>query len=154
MTDLRLELSKRKEAQVTYHNMLNSTNERTFGLEKELKSSQDECNSLKDAKESMVLDYKSHYEKLSQVEQEVILLKETIEELKKNLQEKRIIGLLSKDQGFENTKLMPSTSTHILDLSKLDYFKVVVEGRLVDKVDTYQNIEPNTSTKAKLVSGG
>lgn len=137
-----------------YHNMLNSTNERTFGLEKELKSYQDECNSLKDAKESMVLDYKSHYEKLSQVEQEVILLKETIEELKKNLQEKRIIGLLSRDQGFKNTKLMPSTSTPILDLSKLDYFKVVVEGRLVDKVDTCQNIEPNTSTKAKLVSGG
>lgn len=67
MTDLRLELSKRKEAQVMYHNMLNSTNERTFGLEKELKSYQDECNSLKDVKESVVLGYKSHYEKLSQV---------------------------------------------------------------------------------------
>lgn len=45
--ELRLELSRLKEAQVTDQTLVTSCNEMIFGLEKEIKSIEDECNSLK-----------------------------------------------------------------------------------------------------------
>lgn len=56
--ELRLELSRVKEAQVTDQTLVTSCNERILGLEKELKSTKDECNSLKVVKNFMEFCWK------------------------------------------------------------------------------------------------
>lgn len=121
-------------------------------LENDLGSTQKEHDSLKEKIVSLETNLKSHCDKLSQFEQEKNLLKETIEKLKKGLEEEDMNDLLSGDQGFEKAKAQTLSYYPNLDLAELDYFKVVVDKRLVDEVDPEPNPYSNASQKTKFVA--
>lgn len=59
-------------------------------------------------------------------------------------------GLLSGDQGFDNEKAQTLYLYLTFDLSEHDYFKVVVDRRLEDKVDSEPT--PNCDVSPEIES--
>lgn len=60
-------------------------------------------------------------------------------------------GLLVDDQSIEKAKVQVPCLYPNLDLSELDYFKVVVEGCLMEQVDLETTLEGDASIEAKNI---
>lgn len=125
----RINLERVKEAYVNDHTFLTSTNEKIFGLEKYLKFIKKVRDSLLSANESMENSYNT---KLSQDEKDS---QAQINHFMVELKDEHMNDLLSDDMGFEKAKAQVLCLYPNLDLSEMDFFKEVVDGRLVVEID-------------------
>lgn len=76
--------------------------------------------------------------------------------MKKYLQDDHVDFLAAGDEAFERAKAWASCIMSDLDVSKMDFFKIVVEGQLVDteeaspEVEVLKDVAMNNSTPKAL----
>ncbi|CAI8588137.1 unnamed protein product [Vicia faba] len=141
-TELELseEITKLKDAQ-------KAQSEKVFALEMRL---------AEDKRRKESLESESHTS-IAWLTAEVKATKDSNDELHKALKKSQVDILSVGDEVFERTKEKVLCLHHGLDLSEVDYFKVVQDGRLMDleEVVTTIPVEPNPeATVVKVVNDG